>query len=154
MKQGSTLFLKTVIIVIGIAVLTLCIFVLPMGLRSENVGGYLPILLGMYIPAIPFFVGLFQGFKILNLIDKRKAFSEEAVNDLKIIKCCGAIISVLYGIGMPYIFMVAQWDDAPGVVLIGLVFVFASAMVAIMAAILQKLFQDAIEIKLENELTV
>ena len=154
MKQGSTLFLKGVIFIIALAVLALCVFVLPVGLMNENVGGYLPIIIGMYITTLPFFVAIYHGYKLLSLIDQNKAFSELSVNALNIIKYCAIAITVLYGIGMPQILAVAQRDDAPGVVLIGLVFTFASAVVATIAAVLQKLLANAIELKSENELTV
>jgi hypothetical protein len=154
MKKSSTLFLKFVVIIIGLAVLALCAFVLPAGIGAENVGRYRYILFGMYIPAIPFYLGLYQAFKLLNYIDQNKAFSRLSVDVLKIIKYCAFVISALYVAGMPYIFSVAQDDDAPGVVLIGLVIIFASFVVAVFAAVLQKLLGDALEIKKENDLTV
>ena len=153
-KSGSTLFLKFVIVLLAIAVAALCIFALPAGIRSENAGMYRPILLGMYIPAIPFFIALFQGFKLLNYIDSNKVFSQASVRSLKVIKYCGIAISVLYAAGMPYIFSVAERDDAPGVVLLGCIFIGASLSVGTAAAIFQKLLQNVVDIKSENELTV
>jgi hypothetical protein len=55
---------------------------------------------------------------------------------------------------MPFIINAADTDDAPGVVAIGLVIIFASAIVAVFAAVLQKLVQNAVNIKSENDLTV
>jgi hypothetical protein len=154
-KSGSTLFLRFVVSLIGFAVLTLCIFVLPSGIRTtHNWTGYRPILLGMYIPAIPFFFALYQIFTLLNYIDKNKAFSSLSIKALKYIKYCAVSISVLYGVSIPYIFSVAQKDDAPGVVLLGLIFTFAPMIVAVISAILQMLLQNAIHLKSENELTV
>jgi len=150
MKQGSTLFLKGVVVLMGIIVLALCVFVLPAGIRSDSVG-YRPILLGMYVPAVPFFIALYQAFKLLGYIDKNIAFSDLSVKSLRYIKYCGAAISAMYAVGMPYIFVVADRDDAPGVILIGLVFTFAPLMVAVIAAVLEKTFQDAISIKSEND---
>lgn len=154
MKQHSTLFLKFVICLFGIAVLLLCVFVLPNAIMSGKAGGYLPILFGMYIPAIPFFIGLYQGMKLLSYIDKNKVFSLASVNALRYIKYCAFTISALYATGMPYIFNVAQRDDAPGVVAIGFVFVFASLVVGTAAAVFQSLLQNVVHIKLENDLTV
>jgi hypothetical protein len=154
MKLDSTFFLRFVIILIGVVVLGLCIFVLPAGIMAKNAGGYRPILLGMYIPAIPFYIGLFQAMKLLNYIDKNKAYSALSVAALKKIKYCGFIISALYAAGMPYIFTVADRDDAPGVVLIALIFVIGSFVIGTAAAVFQNLFQNAIDIKSENELTV
>jgi len=116
--------------------------------------GYDPILLGMYVPAIPFFIALYQAWKLLSYIDKNKAFSDLSVKALKNIKYCAITISALYAAGIPYIFYVADKDDAPGVAAMGLVIIFASVVIAAFAALLQKLLQNAIEIKSENDLTV
>ncbi len=153
-KRGSSLFLKTIIILIGALVLYLCVFILPQGILSDKVGGYRPILIGMYIPAIPFFLALFQGMKLLSQIDKNIAFSNASIQSLKIIKYCAFTISALYALGMPYIFTVADRDDAPGVVLLGLIFIFGSFAIGTAAAVFQKIFQNAVDIKSENELTV
>jgi hypothetical protein len=154
MKKGSTIFLRGVVILMGIGVLVLCIFVLPRIIGSFDVGGYDPILLGMYLPAIPFFIALYQTLKLLNYIDENKAFSESSVKVLKYIKYCAVTIGGLYVIGLPYIFYVAELDDAPGVVAIALVIISASFVIAVFAAVLQKLLKNAIDIKSENDLTV
>ncbi len=150
MKRGSTLFLKFVICLIGLAVLALCIFVLPAGLRSDTVGYYRLILLGMYIPAIPFFIALYQALKLLNLIDQNKAFSDSSVSSLRIIKYCAIGIGALYAVGLPSIYYAAQRDDAPGVMLIGLVFTFGPVIAAVFAAVLQNILRSAINIQNEN----
>ena len=90
----------------------------------------------------------------MNYIDKNKAFSELALKALKVIKYCAVAISGLYAAGMPLFYIFAELGDAPGVILIGAGFVFAPAVVAVFAAVLQKLFQHAIDIKSENDLTV
>lgn len=49
---------------------------------------------------------------------------------------------------------VADADDAPGVVLIGMAITFAPIAIVVFAAVLQKLLKNAIDIKSENDLTV
>jgi hypothetical protein len=154
MKQVSTLFLRGAVIFIGLAVLAFCIFVLPVGIRAEDAGGYWPILLGLYVPAVPFLFALYQALKLLGLIDKNDVFSMAAVRALKRIQYCAAAISLWFTAWMPYIFHVADQDDAPGVVAIGLIIIGASFVTATFAAVLQKLFQNAVDIKSENDLTV
>jgi hypothetical protein len=154
MKKGSTLFLKGVIIVIGLVVAVFCAYVLPRIIGSFDMGGYDPILIGMYLPAIPFFIALFHGFRLLGNIDRNAAFTASSVNSLTYIKRCAASVALLYSAGMPYIFRVAEIDDAPGVVAIGLIIVGASIVVAVFAAVLQKLLQNGMEIKSENDLVV
>ncbi len=154
MKKGSTLFLKAVVLLLGAGVLAICVFGLPSIIDSIDWGGYDPILLGLYVPALPFFFALFQAFKLLGFIDKNEAFSELSVKALKNIKYCACTISGLFTAGMPYIVYVADKDDAPGVVAIGLVIIGAALVIAVFAAVLQSLLQNAITIQSENELTV
>lgn len=164
MKRGSTLFLKIAVILIGIPVLALCVFLLPqivkVAIYEAGNGGetlafmVLGILAVMYISAIPFYMALYQAFQLLNFIDKNEAFSEISVNALKKIKRCAVIISGLYVVILPFVFIIAEWDDAPGLVLLGMVVVGASLVIAVFAAVLQRLLQEAIDIKTENDLTV
>src|SRR3990167_9816176 len=153
MKQGTTLFLKSVIYSLGLAVLGLCVIIAGVSI-SGNAGMYLPMLLVMFIAAIPFFFGLYQGILLLNYIEKGTAFSELSVKAIQNIKYCAFTISVLYAAGMPYIIYVADKDDAPGAVLMGLVFIFAPLITSVFAAVLEKLLQNALDIKSENDLTV
>lgn len=163
MKKGSTLLLKLAVIVMGIPVLLIAVLILPkivleaMGFIGE--GMQLPwIVLGlmaiMYISAIPFYMALYQALKLLGYIDRNEAFSELSVGSLKKIRNYAFTISGLYAIALPFIFMIAEWDDAPGLALLGLVIVGASLVIAVFAAVLQRLLKQAIDIKQENELTV
>lgn len=160
MKRGTTTFLKIAVILIGIPILALCIFVLPPIAKdaaesSLRMAYVLYGILGiMYVSAIPFYFALFQAFKLLGYIDQNKAFSDLSVTALKKIKNCATTISVLYVIGLPLFYIVGEVDDAPGVILIGMVFTFAPMVIAVFAAVLQRLLQEAIRIKSENDLTV
>lgn len=154
MEKGSTLILRGAVIILGLIVLVLCLILLPLGIATDKVGYYRPLLIGLYLPAIPYFVALYQAMKLLRLIDKNNAFSKHSVNALEVIKNCGIVISAFFIIGMPYIFYVGDRDDAPGIILLALIFIFASAVIATFAGVLEKLLQNAIEIKKENELTV
>lgn len=154
MKYGSTLLLRLAVLVMGLMVLALCIIALPTGIESDETGYYRPILIGMYLTTIPFYIAMFQTLKLLNYVDKNTAFSEKSVKALKYIKYCAGSISVVYGASLPYFYYAAQQDDAPGVVVIGMLFTFAPLVIAVFAAVLQILLRNAIAIKSENDLTV
>jgi len=160
MKQVSTLFLKIAVVLIGIPVLALCIFVVPeianFAVELYPNMSYLKYLvfIDLYVGAIPFYFALVQAFKLLIYIDKNKAFSELSVKALKIIKSCAIAISGIITLGMPIYYLIAEKDDAPGIILIGLVIIFASMVIAVFAAVLQRLLQEAIDIKSENDLIV
>lgn len=150
MKRGTTLFLKIAVILIGIPILALCIFWLP---SFANYFHY-PVLIGVYAAAITFFFALYQALKLLSYIDRNKAFSELSVNALKYIKYCAITISILYAGLIPLLFPIAEADDAPGLLALPFIIIFASSVVAVFAAVLQKLLKEAIDIKSENDLTV
>jgi Protein of unknown function (DUF2975) len=152
--NGSTIFLKGVVLLLGLAALAVCVFALPAGLSHDEVGGYRPIFAGMYLTAIPFFAALYQTLKLLHYIDANKAFSSLSVKALRNIKYCALTIGALYGAGLPYIYRVADTDDAPGVMALGLMITFAAVVVAVFAAVLQTLVRHAVAMKTENDLTV
>ncbi|WP_057915526.1 DUF2975 domain-containing protein [Peribacillus muralis] len=160
MNRVSTLFLKIAVILIGLPVLALCIFLVPEIARfAVELFPNIPFLnvlvfIYMYVTAIPFYVALYQALKLLSYIDKNKAFSGLSVMALKKIKYCAMTISSLYVVGMPFFYFMAELDDAPGIIVIGLVIIFASMVIAVFAAVLQRLLKNAIDIKSENDLTV
>lgn len=160
MNRGTTLFLKIAVILIGIPVLALCIFLVPeianfaAELYPDNSFLKYLVFIDLYAAAIPFYFALYQAFNLLSYIDKNKAFSELSVRALKNIKYCAIIISSLLVLGMPLFYLIAEKDDAPGIIVIGLVIIFASMVIAVFAAVLQRLLQEAIDIKSENDLTV
>ncbi|WHY21982.1 DUF2975 domain-containing protein [Paenibacillus sp. G2S3] len=160
MKQGSTLFLKIVIVLIGIPVLALCIFLVP-AIANYAVELYPDysfikylIFIDLYASAIPFYIALYQAFKLLGYIDKNNAFSDFSVKVLKNIKNCAITICGVYVAGMPLYYLISEKDDAPGIIIIAMVMIFASMVIAVFAAVLQKLLKEAIDIKSENDLTV
>ena len=160
MKRGTTLFLKLAVILIGIPILALCIFLVPeiANFAAELFpdAAYIKYLvfIDLYAASVPFFYALYQALGLLSYIDKGKAFSELSVKALKNIKYCAITISALFVTGMPIYYLMAEIDDAPGIILIGLVIIFASIVIAVFAALLEKLLKEAIDIKSENDLTV
>ncbi|MDD2401914.1 MAG: DUF2975 domain-containing protein [Clostridia bacterium] len=158
MRREKTNFLKLAVGIIGIIVLILCIFWLPW--LAKNTAemnpeyGYLryPVLIGVYITAIPFYIALYQAVKLINYIESKNAFSELAVESLKDIKYCALTIISLYVIGLT--FFGFQNILHPSIATIGATIIFAAVTVALFAAVLQELLRNALEIKKENDLTV
>lgn len=157
MLKRETFFLKIAVFLMGLPVLSLCILVVP---RVAIKGAQhfpkttLFAVIVVYITAIAYFVALYMAIKLLSYIDQNIAFSDRSVKALITIKFCAIMISSLYVVGMPMIYYVAEVDDAPGLIIIGMVIIFASFIVAVFAAVLQKLLKNAIDIKSENDLTV
>ncbi|UOY92434.1 DUF2975 domain-containing protein [Ectobacillus sp. JY-23] len=156
--KRETLFLKAAVFLMGTPVLALGIFGLYWLATHPANPDYAhmlyPLVIGIYVSTIPFYIALYKAFMLLSYIDKNQAFSALAVTALKHIKVCALTFSGVYMVMMPFVFLVAEQDDAPGLVIMGMVPVFASLVIAVFAAVLQKLLQNAIDIKSENDLTV
>jgi len=157
-KRGTTIFLKLAVLLIGVPILALCIFGIPWlannPVNPNYAGALYPIVIMMYVSVIPFIVALYQAFRLLSYIDKNEAFSLISVKSLKTIKYCAIVISSLYFVMLPFVYVVAEKDDAPGLILMGMVPIFASLVIALFSAVLQRLLQEAIDIKSENDLVV
>jgi hypothetical protein len=158
MKRSSTLFLKLVICLIAIGV-AIGMFWFP---QTEGRAAGLdlisiyadPFIIFIYIGSIPFFVGLYQAFKLLNLIDANKAFSQAAVTTLKNMKFASLSLIGFIGLALFYIRFFAQGDDPAGPTMLGIIVSFAVAVIATAAGVFQKLLQNAVDLKSENDLTV
>ncbi|MEH7159139.1 DUF2975 domain-containing protein [Neobacillus drentensis] len=158
--KPETLFLKLAIVLMGIPVLALCIFLVPeigdLAAKLLPEFHYIKYLVSIVYDAsaIPFYFALYHAFKLLRYIDKNIAFSQISVIALRTIKHCAIIITSLHVLVLPLFFLFADKDDAPGVVIVGLIVPFASLVIAVFAAVLQKLLKNAIDIKSENDLTI
>jgi hypothetical protein len=113
-----------------------------------------PLIIYSYIGSIPFFVALYQAFKLLGYIDDNKVFSQSSVNAVRNIKYCAVTISGFIVLGILYIRLTVISDDPAGVTALAIVTTFASIVIATAAAVFQRLLQNAVDIKSENDLTV
>ncbi|MEG1797271.1 MAG: DUF2975 domain-containing protein [Clostridium sp.] len=144
MKQRRTSFLKLAFFIIVIPILSLFIFFLPRIMSSLvdviPVPGYLKYiwLTALHAAWIPFLFALYHTIKLLININRDKAFTELSVRALKNIKYSTITISGLYVISMPLLFLLAEGDDAPGIILFSLIVILATAVSAAFAASLQK----------------
>lgn len=160
MRRIPTYFLRAAIFTLGAVVLALCIFALPAMWRAvpaefpNHTYVFYCILTAAYVSTIPFYFALYQAMQLLGHIDKNKAFSALSVKALKRIAYSALTISIVFMVSMPFFYIWADNDDAPGLVIVSMFLVLAPFVVAVFAAVLQRLFQEAIDIKSENDLTV
>jgi len=149
MKKGSILFLKVVILLIAIGTLIWMILLPQLEGRATNlelISIYKdPLIIYGYIASIPFFVGLYQAFKLLGYIDGNKVFSQSSVNAVRNIKYCAITISGLIVLGILYIRLFVRGDDPAGVTALGIFATFASIVIATTAAVFQKHLQREVE---------
>jgi hypothetical protein len=161
MKRSSTIFLQAVIVLIGIGVLIAMLW--EPHLEGRNVNATLfeiyfkdPFLAYVYLGSIPFFVGLYQAFKVLGYAGENKVFSQAAVNALRTIKYCALITAGAIVAADVFLMIAARssGDDAAGAVALGIVATFASIVIGTAAAVFERVLQNAVDIKSENDLTV
>lgn len=160
-KKSSTLLLKTTLVFMGLIVLALTVFALPnlyKGALAEfpyASNAILGIVIVLYAVAVPYFFVLLQSWKLLVLIDQNLGFSKFSVTAFKKIKYASLFGGVLLMIGfVPLLYPIAEEDDAPGLLVYGFLFACIPFVVSVFAAVLEKLFQNAVDIKSENDLTV
>lgn len=158
MKKVSVVLFQLGILFITLIVLLIAAFILPVVARDFATEtpewAYLqyPLLIAIYVTLIPFLVAIFQAFKLSRLIQLNQVFSMAAARNLKIIKVSGFIISFLYLAGT---FVLSNLVElSPGIAMLGIIIMLSSAMIALIAGILEELLKKALEIKEENDLTV
>jgi len=159
MKRISIIFLQAVIVLIGIVTLSILIrFPLTEG-RAENLDLFSiyadPFILYGYASSIVFFVGLYKAFKLLGYIGQNKLFSLNSIRTLRGIKYCAIIISIAIVMAGLYIMIFHHKDDDPaGFLAMCMIATFISIAVATALALLEKILQNAVDMKSENDLTI
>lgn len=159
MKTISIVFLQAVVVLIGIVALAILIwFPLTEG-RAKNLDLFSiyfdPFILYGYAASIAFFVALYKAFKLLGYIGQNKVFSSHSVRALKSIKYCAIAISISIAAAGLYIRIFHNKEDDPaGFIAICIVTTFVSIVVATAAAIFEKILQNALDMKSENDLTI
>jgi hypothetical protein len=159
MKRISILFLQAVIVLIGIVALTILIrFPMTEG-RAQNLDLFSiyadPFILYGYASSIAFFVALYKTFKILGYIRLNKLFSLDSVRTLRTIKYCAVILCI--SIAMAGVFISIfhdKEDDAAGFLAMCMIMTFITIAVATAVAVLERILQNAVDMKTENDLTI
>jgi hypothetical protein len=158
MKKGATIFLKFVICLIAIGALIWLIWFPQLEDRAVNldlISIYAdPLIIYAYIGSIPFFVALYQAFKLLGYVDGNQVFSQSSVDAVRKIKYCALTFGGFIVLGILYIRLSVVDDDPAGVTALGIFTTFACVVIATAAAVFQRLLQNAVDIKSENDLTV
>jgi hypothetical protein len=158
MKFGATLFLRAVLVLIGVGALTLLLW--EPHLEGRNAQATLfaiyfkdPFLAYVYVGAVPFFVGLYQGFKVLGYAARNEEFSPSALKSVRTIKYCAIALIGFVALGEVFI-MLNDSEDGAGAIVMGACIIFASIVVATAMAVLERALQKAVDMKSENDLTV
>lgn len=157
-KRSSTAFLQSVIVLIGIGALALMLWEPHLEGRNAHATVFEvyfkdPFLAYVYLASIPFFLALYQGFRVLGYAGQNQVFSPAAVKALRTIKLC-AIALVGFVAGAEIFILMQDGEDRAGGVVMGVFIAFGSIIMATAAATFERILQTAVDLKSENELTV
>src|SRR5215469_17243854 len=142
MKRGSTVFLQMVIVLIGIGALAIMLWEPHVEGRNAHATPFEiyfkdPFLAYAYAASIPFFVALYQAFKVLGYAGQNKIFSQAAVKALRTIKYCAITVIGFVAVGM--IFLVfGDPEDRPAGVFMRILITFGSLVIATAAAVFER----------------
>lgn len=159
-ERGSTIFLRLAVAIISLGILALCVLLLPLiwaGAYVEypHYGYAVRAAVGaMYLAAVPFYLGVYKGWRVLDAIDRGRAFSMQPVRALRVIARCAGAIALIYFLSSPFFYFWAQGDDAPGLCLICMFLAGMSLIIGVAMSILARLLGEAVRMKSENDLTV
>ena len=158
MKRSSTAFLQTGIVLVGIGALALMLWEPHIEGRNAHATPFEiyfkdPFLAYAYVASIPFFVALYQAFKVLGYAGQNTLFSQEAVKGVRTIKYCA--LALIGFIAVSVIFMIfGERDDRPAGLFMRILIAFPSIVVATVAAMFERVLQNAVDMKSEIDLTV
>ena len=158
MKKGSTIFLQTVIVLVGIG--ALAFMLCEPHTEGRNARATLfqiyfhdPFLAYAYVASVPFFMALYHAFKVLGCVRQNETFSQTTVNSLRTIKYCA--MAMIGFVAVSFVFMVwGDKEDRPPGVFLRVLISFPSIIIATAAAIFERILKNAVDMKSENDLTV
>ncbi|UCS92729.1 DUF2975 domain-containing protein [Echinicola marina] len=158
MKRYSTIFLQVIIVFIGILAFVFLLWGPHFEGRNVNATAFEiyfqdPFLAYVYIASIPFFIGLYQAFRVLGEVRRDRVFSQGTVKALGSIKLCAMLMIGLVVMSAFFLFSGDPEDRPPGITM-RMIVIFISTVVAIAAAIFEHILQKAVDLKSENDLTV
>jgi hypothetical protein len=159
MKRISIIFLQAVVVLIIIVALFIMIRLPLTEGRARDLDLFSiyfdPFILYGYASSIAFFVAMYKAFKLLGYVRQNKLFSLKSVRTLRSIKYCAITLSILIAMAGLYVRIFHDKEDDPaGFLAICIIIIFISVVVATAVAVLEKILQNAIDMKTENDLTI
>lgn len=160
MKRVSTIFLQIVIFLLGLGVFAFLLLEPQLEGRNVNATQFEiyfkdPFLAYIYLAFVPFFVGLYQGFKLLGYARRDEIFFPHSVRALRIIKYCALITAAFIFGAEIYIFIfIRGTDDVAGGVMMGAFIILMCAIIGTAAAVFERILQNGVALKSENDLTI
>jgi hypothetical protein len=96
------------------------------------------IVVSVYFISIPYSYAFYITYKLLCLIELREFFTEKSADYLTRINKLAYLVAVFFTIDLPFIYIMADMDDAPGLVMVGLFLTIFSLAIGVFANVLKK----------------
>ena len=159
LKRSSAAFLQIVIVLIGIATITFLLWEPHVEGRNAHAAFFEVyrhdfFLIYAYVASIPFFVALYQAFKVLGYAGRDEVFTPPAVRAMRTIKFCAIALIGFVVVAEVFILKHDDKEDPGAGVFLGLLITSGSAVIATAAAVFERILQNAVDLKSENDLTV
>lgn len=143
MKKILMIFLQALIVLLGIAALTILIRFPMMEGRAENLDLFNiysdPFILYGYASSIVFFIALIKAFKLLGNIGQDKLYSPESIKVIRSIKYCTILLSIVIVLAGIYIrIFYNKQDDPAGFLAMCILTTFISVGIAVAMAVFEK----------------
>lgn len=158
MKLGATIFLRGVLVLLGLG--ALAFLLVEPRFEGRNAHATLfeiyfrdPFLAYLYVGSIPFFVGLWHGIRVLAQVGRNEEFSPSALRSVRVIRNCalGCLAAIA---GAELFILLNESDDRAGGVAMGVIFSFGALLVVTAMTLLERTLQKAVDLQSEHDLTV
>jgi Protein of unknown function (DUF2975) len=143
LQRAPTAFLQAVTVLVGLGVLAFLLW--EPNIEGVNANATFfevyfddPLLAYAYVASIPFFVGLYHIFKLLEYAGRGEFVEKHSVKSLRTIRYCAMAMIVFIPIGVLWI-LSGESDDRPPIVAMGVLTTFASIVTATTALVFEKI---------------
>lgn len=150
MQKACALFLQAVVVLIAAAALAFLIWEPQAEGVNAHASGFAeiylddPLLAYAYVAAIPVFVALYHGFRVLGLAGRDALFSPEAVKALRTMRLC-AIAMIGFVAGGEILILQTPSDDGAGGVAMGVFISFAALLMGAAATLCERIVQKVLD---------
>lgn len=150
--------LKDSLLGLVILITIIAVFIMPetSRLMAESMEGFsflrIPGLIIIYLSLIPFYIGAYQGWKLINMTYGTKIFSTEAIRSLSIIRRCSSTIFFIYLLVLLVLFFIRP--PLTSAYLTIAILTLASLSFSLTMSIAIRLVGVAKDYKEENDLTI
>jgi len=149
-EHKKTFFLKMALVLMFIPIVLITCFATSSlyleAVENNEINHYfvLPFVILMILVLLPCAVAIFQTLKLFANIEKGVYYSEKSMQSFRIIQYSGIVSAGLFVAMLPSVFYFAEMDDAPGLALSGLVFVFGGCTIAVFASVMRDLVMEKV----------